>query len=389
MLWLLQIVFLQTSYDKMIIDNTKKVANTIVGSLKNQNINEIIDNLAYENSLLIYLIDNNGNIIYSSDQYSSYYHENKQYNKNINSTTSDNPYINSNEIMNWQIGSYRNLPTDYDEFKDLLDKSNESIVEYEKDNSYVYGINLENQNEILYIRTSIEAVGNTINILKVQLIWITLISIILAFGISLLIARLFSKPIMAISNQAKNIANKKYEQNNEKGFCIETDELIDTLNNTAKKLEESEKYERELLSNVSHDLRTPLTMIKGYAESIKDFPDDEKQRNEDLDIIIRETDRLNKLVNEILDYSKLQEIKQPDFEVINLKELLEKVIKQFDSLNSITIEKQLENIEIKANANQLERAIYNLIDNSLRHTKEKISVKLNRNDQWARIEIVD
>ena len=80
-------------------------------------------------------------------------------------------------------------------------------------------------------------------------------------------------------------------------------------------------------------------MIRGYAESIKDFPDDEKQRNEDLDIIIRETDRLNKLVNEILDYSKLQEKQEIKFEKINLKKLIEKVIMQFDTLTNCIIQK--------------------------------------------------
>ena len=180
LLWLLQIVFLQNFYDKMIINNTKKVAETIINEQSSSNLEDIIDDLAYNNSLLIYLVDTNGNIIYSSDQYSDYY-ENKEYGK---STSNENPYFNNNETMNWQIGAYRNLPSDYDEFKKLLDNSDNNIVEYQKEKSYVYGTLLEKQDAILYIRTSIEAVGNTINILKVQLFWITIISIIIAFIIS-------------------------------------------------------------------------------------------------------------------------------------------------------------------------------------------------------------
>ena len=385
LLWLLQIVFLQNFYDKMIINNTKKVAETIINEQSSSNLEDIIDDLAYNNSLLIYLVDTNGNIIYSSDQYSDYY-ENKEYGK---STSNENPYFNNNETMNWQIGAYRNLPSDYDEFKKLLDNSDNNIVEYQKEKSYVYGTLLEKQDAILYIRTSIEAVGNTINILKVQLFWITVISIIIAFIISYLISKLFSKPLDAISKQAKNISNKKYIKNNEKGFCIELDEVTDTLNKASKELEKSDNYQRELLSNVSHDLRTPLTMIRGYAESIKDFPDDEKQRNEDLDIIIRETDRLNKLVNEILDYSKLQEKQEIKFEKINLKKLIEKVIMQFDTLTNCIIETNLENIDVMANESQLERVLYNLIDNSIRHTKDKIKIVLRKNSNFARIEVID
>ncbi len=385
LLWLLQIVFLQNFYDKMIINNTKKVAETIINEQSSSNLEDIIDDLAYDNSLLIYLVDTNENIIYSSDQYSDYY-ENKEYSK---STSNENPYFNNNETMNWQIGAYRNLPSDYDEFKKLLNNSDNKIVEYQKENSYVYGTLLEKQDAILYIRTSIEAVGNTINILKVQLFWITIISIIIAFIISYLISKLFSKPLDAISKQAKNILNKKYIENNEKGFCIELDEVTDTLNKASKELEKSDNYQRELLSNVSHDLRTPLTMIRGYAESIKDFPDDEKQRNDDLDIIIRETDRLNKLVNEILDYSKLQEKQEIKFEKVNLKKLIEKVIMQFDTLTNCIIETNLENIDVMANESQIERVLYNLIDNSIRHTKDKIKIVLRENSNFARIEVID
>ena len=258
-----------------------------------------------------------------------------------------------------------------------------------KEQLHVYGTLLEKQDAILYIRTSIEAVGNTINILKVQLLWITIISIIIAFIISYLISKLFSKPLDAISKQAKNISNKKYIENNEKGFCIELDEVTDTLNKASKELEKSDNYQRELLSNVSHDLRTPLTMIRGYAESIKDFPDDEKQRDEDLDIIIRETDRLNKLVNEILDYSKLQEKQEIKFEKVNLKNLIEKVIMQFDTLTNCIIETNLEDIDVMANESQIERVLYNLIDNSIRHTKDKIKVVLRKNNSFARIEVID
>ena len=222
-----------------------------------------------------------------------------------------------------------------------------------------------------------------------QLLWITIISIIIAFIISYLISKLFSKPLDAISKQAKNISNKKYIENNEKGFCIELDEVTDTLNKASKELEKSDNYQRELLSNVSHDLRTPLTMIRGYAESIKDFPDDEKQRNEDLDIIIRETDRLNKLVNEILDYSKLQEKQEIKFEKVNLKNLIEKVIMQFDTLTNCIIETNLEDIDVMANESQIERVLYNLIDNSIRHTKDKIKVVLRKNNSFARIEVID
>ncbi len=75
----------------------------------------------------------------------------------------------------------------------------------------------------------------------------------------------------------------------ERGFCQELDNLSATLEETTAALQQLENARRELLANVSHDLRTPLTMIKGYAEMIRDISwNDESRRDDDLAIIIRE-----------------------------------------------------------------------------------------------------
>ena len=108
------------------------------------------------------------------------------------------------------------------------------------------------------------------------------------------------------------MAGGDFKRGFEKGFCSELDELSDTLDQTAFDLAQAENFRQELLANVSHDLRTPLTMIKGYAEMVRDISwEDEEKREADLAIIIREVDRLTGLVNEILEYSALQAGEQP------------------------------------------------------------------------------
>ena len=73
-------------------------------------------------------------------------------------------------------------------------------------------------------------------------------------------------------------------------------------------LGKTEELEKDLLANVSHDLKTPLTMIKAYAEMVRDLTyNDKEKRNSNLNIIIEETDRLALLVNDILTLSKLQQ----------------------------------------------------------------------------------
>lgn len=148
-------------------------------------------------------------------------------------------------------------------------------------------------------------------------------------------------------------------------------------------MNESRFFQRELLANVSHDLRTPLTMIKGYAESIRDFGDDDVQRTADSEIIMREADRLNELVNEVLEYSELHTNGyNTEFERIDLSKLVKSVIMQFEPLfqsqGGIIECSVSENISVNGNYRQLERVVYNLLDNAIRHTgdSKKITIKL-------------
>ena len=84
----------------------------------------------------------------------------------------------------------------------------------------------------------------------------------------------------------------------------EIDELAETLSQAQKEMAKTDELRRDLMANVSHDLKTPLTMIKAYAEMIRDISYKDKDKmNEHLGIIVDETDRLTVLVNDILDLS--------------------------------------------------------------------------------------
>ena len=90
---------------------------------------------------------------------------------------------------------------------------------------------------------------------------------------------------------------------NGKGYK-EISELAETLNHTAKELAKTDVLQKELLANVSHDLRTPLTMITAYSEVMRDIPGENTPEN--VQVIIDETKRLTCLVNDLLDISKIQ-----------------------------------------------------------------------------------
>lgn len=380
-LWILQTFFLQKFYNNMLINHTKSAVEEIE-NIENPDRNyKIIDNIAMENSLLVYITDKAGNIIYSADEYKSNYSDN------------ENPY-HKGEKLNYQKSVYRSLPDGYSDFLKTLEKEN-GVMEYQTETHYIYGKYLQND-MVLYVSTTLDAVGPAADIIRIQLLWVSALSVVTAVIIACFISEKFAKPISALSEQAKKLGSKNFSCEFEEGFCTEIDELENVLADTNKKLVQAKTYQQELLANVSHDLRTPLTMIRGYAESIRDFGDDEKQRISDSDIIIRETDRLTELVNEILEYSELQANgERTNFTDVDFSSLVKKVIKQFEPLFQTQggkIESTLtENLSVTGNFRQLERVVYNLLDNAIRHTGEskKITVILKKENENVLLSVRD
>ena len=331
LLWVLQTVFLQSFYNTMLENKTRAAAEKMVSSSSDADFTTVIDDLSADNSLLVFVTDTEGTILYSSDSYKPYY---RSYGSNHGGE--NNPYRKGEE-MNWQVGNYRNLPDSYDEFLVSLLSSENGITQYKTDSQYIYGTFIEldgAEKAVLYVSAALGAVGAAASIIRIQLLWVTILSLLIAFLVAWLLARRFSVPVDQLSTQAKMLATDQYEPLFEKGFCRELDDLSDFLDDTAGKLTEARSYQKELLANVSHDLRTPLTMIKGYAEMVRDISwEDEEQRTADTGIIIREADRLTALVNEILEYSSLQEgDRKKDFAIVDISMITRKVCDRFEPL---------------------------------------------------------
>ncbi|MBQ4262086.1 MAG: HAMP domain-containing histidine kinase, partial [Ruminococcus sp.] len=154
------------------------------------------------------------------------------------------------------------------------------------------------------VTSSITPLSNTLEIMRGQLLWVSLVFVILSLVFSLYASRRIAKPISKTNSAAKELAKKNYEVEFDAKGYLEVKELNDTLNYTKTELAATEKLQRELIANISHDLRTPLTMITGYGEVMRDLPGENTPEN--IQIIIDEATRLSTLVNDLLDLSKLQ-----------------------------------------------------------------------------------
>ncbi len=211
---------------------------------------------------------------------------------------------------------------------------------------------------------------------------------------ALALSRSLSKSIIKINDEAKKLAEGDYSVNFNSKDYMEVAELSDTLNYAASELGKADSFQKELIANVSHDLRTPLTMIKGYAEVMRDIPGENTPEN--VQVIIDETERLSGLVNDMLDISKLKAgtiAIQP--EEYNITESIRHVLERYNKLREVdgyTIDFIYDDeVIVYADEQKMYQVLYNLINNAINYTGEdkKVTVIQKVLDNTLRIEVKD
>lgn len=391
LLWLLQTVFLQTFYDRMLMKTAESAADAIAGILETDGAVPAVSDFAYEHSMQVIVTDFEENIFVHVDEYSSSY-QNGQ-----------NPYSDG-KMRSWQKGVYRNLPEDYAAFLEKLRESADGTVSYEADSgragrNYICGrtLSVSGKEAALYINTPLGAVQSTVGILRTILLAVTGISLVIGLILAWVFAGNFARPIGAITGKARNMAGGKEGAGYVKGFCSELDELSETLDKTAESLTRLEHARRQMLANITHDLKTPLTLIHGYAEKISDLSCTEpEEARKDAEVIQREASRLTLLVSDILDYSALQAGSgRLSLRPVNISALAEKIAGQFDlfcSRNNIKTEEQIRlELYVFADEQRVSQVLYNLIANAVSHVGEDrlAGVRVFPSKGLVRVEVYD
>lgn len=393
-LWLLQTVFLQSFYNSMVMRNTTAAAGRITSFSLEGDACERLDELSRDNSLLVYVTDAEGNILYSADEYKKGHQIAEEHGDALTQGT-------GGRRMRARHGHYRELPENFTAFLETLASSDSGEAELRTDQMYFFGKYIDNADTgaqaVLYLGTNLNAVGSAARIIRIQLLIVTLLSIGIGFVLAWFMSRRFSQPISQLSQKAHTLGESAAPTAYQKGFCSELDELNETLDRTDEKLRQNKQFQNELLANVSHDLRTPLTMIKGYAEMIRDIShEDEAQCAEDVAVIVRETDRLTALVGEILEYSELQmSDTEPVMEEVDFSEVVSAAADSFESLyakDGYRLEMHIApEIRVRGNVSRLMRAVYNLLDNAVRHSgaDKWVGITLRTDNGSAVLEIAD
>lgn len=266
---------------------------------------------------------------------------------------------------------------------------------YVDDFLYAKLATLDDGTELMVISdVQVTPLDSTIAILKGQLEVTSVLALAISLIVSFVISRNISRPIVKLNDAALELARGKFDTEfSGKGYR-EIEELSDTLNYTAKELGKASAFQHELLANVSHDLRTPLTMIGGYAEVMRDIPGENTPEN--VQVIIDETKRLTAFVNNILDLTKLQSgFETLKCDTVCLTEMLESIRTRYFKLtknDGYTVEIQADDdAYVVCDEAKISQAFYNLMDNAVNHTGADKTVVIRQilTDKKVRIEIAD
>lgn len=386
-LFFMQIIFLKPMYKSTKEKQIKNFVKEIESDLKNLNsLNSInseiqnkIDKIAYNNQIQVYIFTNELDLKYTSEE---------NFNKMPQSILKEiQPILikfQNNEISK---DSYsENIP---------LKKFNSTV------NLFIKKVN---NNTNLIIISPIDQIDSTIEVLILQNQYMSIIAIIIAIIISIILSRKISLPIENITREAKLLEKGRYDLDIPETKYYETENLRNVLNLSAIKLKEKDTFQKNIIANVSHDLKTPLSIIKAYTEKIKDITGNNKEKREkDLNVISNETDKLSLLISNMLDLSKLDTgdyvLNKTNF---NILQTINSTINRFKIIcedKNIKINLMLNNKNINKNKDKniinnivnnneliiladelkISQVLYNLISNAVKYSNENSFINININ----------
>jgi len=401
-LWLFQVVFFDRIYKSVRKNEIRDAANRICESIEldDQSLGELAREIGDRRQMCIMIVDKDGQMIVSEEMTGDcIIHVMSQ--TNLQTLYSFAKRDGGVTMFSFRQDVFKKLPL-YDSppgFTKAPVKNN--TENFATSVILVKLIESENRDDTyaVMINATVSPVASAVRTIQSELIIISLAMVLIAAFLSFLLARLVSKPIVCLNRSAKRLAHGDYGADFSVGGYREIRELSNTLSYAASELAKTEALQRELIANISHDLRTPLTMITGYAEVMRDIPCENTPEN--VQIIIDEASRLTSLVNDVLDISKLRAgTKVLKAEQFDLTATVHEVIGRFDRLMNkegyvISFEFDC-NAVVIADRTGILQVIYNFINNAITHSGEDrtVTVKqsvVTRDDgsKGVRIEVSD
>lgn len=267
-------------------------------------------------------------------------------------------------------------------------------------------LNSDSEKRYLFTMTSMQPVGEAVNTLKQYFIYAAPIIILLVMLLSLVYSKMISRPLIMLNSAAVRLTKLDFTSppdirtKDEFGeLSISLNELAHNLDTTIKQLQlanimlredveekkRAEELRKELIANISHELKTPLGIVKGFAEGLQDGVAKEKSERY-LALIVNETDRMNDLIMDMLELSKFEvkavKLHPSSFDLIIL---IHRVVDSFSQqLESKKLQFYINYLRqrrlfVEADTRRIEQVLLNFISNAIRHATENSEIIININ----------
>ena len=271
-------------------------------------------------------------------------------------------------------------------------KENTESTVFKFDEQYIYGERIDKYGQTdvyLYVGKSMHVALAAVSSMNVRFAITCVFVLVLSFIGAGVVSGWLTKPLSEMRKKAQLLAEGDFSVDfHGTDYGEEMVALADSLNFARDELSKTDRMQRELIANVSHDFKTPLTMIKGYASMIMEISGEiPEKRNKHAQVIVDEADRLASLVSDMLDLSKLRsDIEQLIVNEVDMSVFVKETLDRFSYLaetQGYVFETDIEpNLVTRSDKMKIGQVLYNLIGNAVNYTgnDKRIFVRLKRDD---------
>lgn len=359
-MWIAQIYLFEHNYVKAALIETEKRLEPVMNDLTTQDIagdEHLLPVMSHISGGDLFLINQQGKLI---QMYSSGHRINVQ----------EQP----DERLIWNVIMKR------EEFQDLLEGKSYQVVDRHRDRIFGFELGfpvIYEGNSCFVILHNTVMLKTFLDLNRHQLILLTILLTITASLLAFLLSQHFTRPIFQIKEAVDRLTHNDFLARPELKRNDELGQLSDSVEKLGQKLQQVDILRKEVIANVSHELRSPLAVIGGYAEMVRDITwKDDIQREENLNLIISETRRMSEMVTDILDYSQLQagylQLKKDWYHLYDILESEVALCRPAARQHQIQICLECEDKEFSLymDALKISQVIRNLLYNAINHTKE-------------------
>ena len=387
LLWLMQIQLLDQFYRYEKRRTLQNVSANIAGNIDNTSLNTLIERVAEDNGLCVLIVDESMQTVYSADTaFSCIIHHlnHRDLRRMAQKLETDGQNFVFFPMQRTRSSGFDRQRFAFPAPLPMSDDGAEYLVSIQRalleDGSEYY----------VLLNTLLTPVTSTVQTIRSELWVLTTALLLIGFLLSSILSRRISRPIIQTTEAARALSQGEFAPIRDANAYREIAQLNRQLAQAARDLRKVEETQRELIANISHDLRTPLTLIEGYVEAMRDIP--EENTPENLQVILDETHRLTTLVNAVLDYSRSQNAAPEEnsccFSLTeSIREILTRYVKLTEQDGYVIRFRQQGEAFVRADPLKISQVVYNLINNALTYTGDDKTVTITQTIQNGRVRL--